>query len=309
MAKKTISKLLGCSALCSLLAFQASAAEIATNTAQMQAMDKITGKVSLIEVPVNGAVKFGSFSILVRSCKTRSPEETPENFAFVDVVDDYNDKPVNIFRGWMMSSSPALNAVEHPIYDVWLLKCIDTKVDSSKLLTAEQLKERDALETVSASERVVEINPEVAGSVAVEMPKAESVPVAESKTVETEENALREEAEPAAIETNEIVLSPSESVPEDGAPKSLLDFGRQLQEEAAIPAQDESGKKVESVVEEVISDGNDDETFAEKIVIDDTASEPATSSEAAGDKKTQLIEFEEEVEEPLDFEAEALKKE
>lgn len=308
MAKTRISKLFGCSVLGSLLTFNVSAAEIATNTAQMQAMDKITGKVSLIEVPVNGAVKFGSFSILVRSCKTRSPEETPENFAFVDVVDDYNDKPANIFRGWMMSSSPALNAVEHPIYDVWLLKCIDTKVDSSKLLTVEQLKERDSLETVSASERVVEINPEVVGSVAVETPKAENVPVAEPETVETEENALREESEQAAVETNEIVLSPSESVSEDGAPKSLLDFGRR-QQEAVIPNQDGTEKNVESAVKEVISDNSNGKTVAEKIVIDDTVSEPATSSEAAGDKKTQLIEFEEEVEEPLDFEAEALKKE
>lgn len=307
MAKTRISKLFGCSALCSLLAFNVSAAEIATNTAQMQAMDKITGKVSLIEVPVNGAVKFGSFSILVRSCKTRSPEETPENFAFVDVVDDYNEKPANIFRGWMMSSSPALNAVEHPIYDVWLLKCIDTKVDSSKLLTAEQLKERDALETVSASERVVEINPEVAGSAAVETPKAESVPVAEPEADKTEENVLKE-AKPAEVETNEIVLSPSESVSEDGAPKSLLDFGSR-QQEVAAPAQNEAEKNEGAATKGIISGGNDSETVTEKIVIDDTVSETSTSSEATVDKKTQLIEFEEELEEPLDFEAEALKKE
>ena len=48
-----------------------------------------------------------------------------------------------------MSSSPALNAVEHPIYDVWLLKCIDTNVDKSKLMSEEQLKERDALPKLS----------------------------------------------------------------------------------------------------------------------------------------------------------------
>ena len=70
----------------------ASGAEIDMNMAQMQAMDKITGKVSLIEVPVNGIAQFGSFSILVRACKTTPPEDTPENFAFVDVVDTYNNK-------------------------------------------------------------------------------------------------------------------------------------------------------------------------------------------------------------------------
>ena len=99
-------------------------AEINTNIARMQAMDKITGMVRVIDVPINSEVKYGSFSIVVRACKTRPPEETPENFAFVDVVDNYkSENPVNIFRGWMISSSPSLNPVEHPIYDIWLLSC------------------------------------------------------------------------------------------------------------------------------------------------------------------------------------------
>ena len=77
------------SLLCSsLLCSAAGAKEIDMNTAQMQAMDKITGRVSLIDVPVNGEVKFGSFSIVVRACKSRPPEETPENYAFVDVADE-----------------------------------------------------------------------------------------------------------------------------------------------------------------------------------------------------------------------------
>lgn len=133
-----------------LFSTQASAAEIERNTAQMQAMDKITGRVSVIDVPVNSEVAFGSFSIVVRACKTTPPEETPENYAFVDVADSsFGKMQFNIFKGWMMSSSPALNAVEHPIYDVWLLKCIDTNVDKSKLLSEEQLKERDALPKLS----------------------------------------------------------------------------------------------------------------------------------------------------------------
>ena len=64
-----------------------SASGIAKNNAQMQAMDKITGRVSVINVPVNSMVEFGSLSIVVRSCKTRPAEETPDNFAFVDITD------------------------------------------------------------------------------------------------------------------------------------------------------------------------------------------------------------------------------
>ncbi|MBR1649400.1 MAG: DUF2155 domain-containing protein [Alphaproteobacteria bacterium] len=121
-----------------------SAAEIATNTAVMQAMDKITGQVSLIEVPVNTAVEFGTFSIVVRECKTRTPEEAPENFAFVDVVDKNTPEgDVNIFKGWMISSSPALNPVAHPVYDIWLLKCANKLQVPQSPMSAEELKQRD----------------------------------------------------------------------------------------------------------------------------------------------------------------------
>ena len=129
-----------------LLSHQAIAAEVDMNMAQMQAMDKITGRVSIIEVPVGGAVSFGTFSIVVRSCKARTEEEVPENFAFVDVADKSFDKEeYNIFKGWMLSSSPAVNAVEHPIYDVWLLKCFNAEPKKELLLSEQQLSARDNL--------------------------------------------------------------------------------------------------------------------------------------------------------------------
>lgn len=129
-----------------LSASSAYAAEVDTNMAQMQAMDKITGKVNVIEVPVGGEVKFGSFSVVVRSCKTNSEDEIPENFAFVDVTDKSFDKDeFNIFKGWMFSSSPAVNAVEHPIYDVWLLKCFNGEPKPGQLLSEEALAARDNL--------------------------------------------------------------------------------------------------------------------------------------------------------------------
>ena len=120
------------------------AAGIDKNTAKMQAMDKITGRVSVINIPVGGAVNFGSLSIAVRACKTRSEEETPNNFVFADIADKtLQGQNINIFRGWMISSSPATNAVEHPIYDVWLLQCLDQKIDKKLLLTDAQFAERE----------------------------------------------------------------------------------------------------------------------------------------------------------------------
>lgn len=122
------------------------AAPINKNTARMQAMDKITGRVSVINVPVGGGVDFGSLSIVVRSCKTRPAEETPDNFAFIDVADTtLKGEQLNIFKGWMISSSPATNAVEHPIYDVWLLQCLDSEVKNDQLWSEQKLAERDNL--------------------------------------------------------------------------------------------------------------------------------------------------------------------
>lgn len=122
--------------------------EIETNSAIMQSMDKITGRVKKITVPVNSKISYGDFSLVLRACKKRPAEETPENFAFVDVADkSFGDNEYNIFRGWMVSSTPGINAIEHPIYDVWLLECVDTEVDEKLLLSKEDLMLRDSLPT------------------------------------------------------------------------------------------------------------------------------------------------------------------
>lgn len=134
---------------CLLLIFVANSGyskEITTNTAIMQAMDKITGRVNKISVPVNSKVSFGDFSVVLRSCKKTPAEETPENFAFVDVADkSFGKDEYNIFRGWLISSTPGINAIEHPIYDVWLLECVDTDIKDAILLTKEELDERNSL--------------------------------------------------------------------------------------------------------------------------------------------------------------------
>ncbi|MBR1600877.1 MAG: DUF2155 domain-containing protein [Alphaproteobacteria bacterium] len=130
------------------------ASGIAKNNAKMQAMDKITGRVSVINVPVNSMVEFGSLSIVVRSCKTRPAEETPDNFAFVDITDkNLKGDEFNIFKGWMISSSPATHAVEHPIYDVWLLQCTDEKDDKKNTLSKEDLAKRDSLPMINDDTR------------------------------------------------------------------------------------------------------------------------------------------------------------
>jgi len=124
----------------------AGATEVATNAALMQAMDKVTGRVNKLTIPVNSKISFGDFSLVLRACKKRPAEETPENFAFIDVADkSFGTDEYNIFRGWILSSTPGISAIEHPIYDVWLLECLNTQVDKTKLLNKEELAARDEM--------------------------------------------------------------------------------------------------------------------------------------------------------------------
>jgi hypothetical protein len=90
----------------------------------MQGLDKITARVSHFEAPVGKAVTFGTLSILVRDCQKSAPEERPENAAFIEVSETRpGEGKVQLFSGWMFSSSPALSALDHPVYDVNLLEC------------------------------------------------------------------------------------------------------------------------------------------------------------------------------------------
>jgi hypothetical protein len=92
--------------------------------AVLRGLDKITARVSTFEAPLGQEVRFGTLRILVRNCRTRPPEEPPETTAFLEISDQRpGDIPRVAFSGWMFASSPALSALEHPIYDVWVIDC------------------------------------------------------------------------------------------------------------------------------------------------------------------------------------------
>ena len=93
--------------------------------ALLQGLDKITARVSKFEAPVGAPVRFGTLSIRVRDCEKNPPEEAPESAAFIEVDEmrPGDDKARRLFSGWMFASSPALSALEHPVYDVNLLDC------------------------------------------------------------------------------------------------------------------------------------------------------------------------------------------
>jgi hypothetical protein len=92
--------------------------------AVLQTLDKVTGRVRTLEAPVEQTVRFGTLDIMVRTCRKRPPVETPESAAFIEVRDiKPGETPKTLFTGWMFASSPAVSALEHPVYDVWVLDC------------------------------------------------------------------------------------------------------------------------------------------------------------------------------------------
>ncbi|MCP4935188.1 MAG: DUF2155 domain-containing protein [bacterium] len=103
---------------------QVSAEKINNNIAVFAALDKVSARISHLEVPLNTTVEFGALLITPRACHTRPPTETPHTTAFVEVQEvQLNQAKAPLFMGWMFAESPGIHGVEHPVFDVWLTSC------------------------------------------------------------------------------------------------------------------------------------------------------------------------------------------
>jgi len=102
----------------------AHADRIENGVAVFSALDKVTARTSKFEVKLNETVQFGALKVTPRVCYSRPPEEQPKTTSFVEVDEIQLDgQERRIFSGWMFAESPGLNAVEHPVFDVWLTDC------------------------------------------------------------------------------------------------------------------------------------------------------------------------------------------
>ena len=100
------------------------AQKIANPSAVFSGLDKITGRIISFDVAINETVRFGALEVTPRACYTRPPTEAQVTDGFVEVDElTLQGELKRIFTGWMFAASPGLNAVEHPIYDVWLTDC------------------------------------------------------------------------------------------------------------------------------------------------------------------------------------------
>ncbi|WP_428829446.1 DUF2155 domain-containing protein [Aureimonas altamirensis] len=107
-------------------AIPADAARLENRVAVFSGLDKITGRITSFDAYVNETVQFGTLQVTPRVCYSRSPDEAPKTDSFVEVDEITLEREIRrIFTGWMFADSPGLNAVEHPVYDVWLKDCRD----------------------------------------------------------------------------------------------------------------------------------------------------------------------------------------
>jgi len=110
------------------VALMVPAAAHSNTIAVLQGLDKTTARVSKFDAPVDQTVRFGTLVITVRACVKKPPEEEPNTAAFlvIDEVRPGDAKSIEtkrVFSGWMFASSPAISALEDPIYDINVLDC------------------------------------------------------------------------------------------------------------------------------------------------------------------------------------------
>ena len=91
----------------------------------LKIVDKISSKNTLLRLKNGELITFKDLSIKSLKCKNSEFDDNPEITAYIQVKDltDKNNDEVFVFNGWMFSSSPSITPFDHPVYDVWLIKC------------------------------------------------------------------------------------------------------------------------------------------------------------------------------------------
>ena len=122
--KRIAALLLGSLAALSAFVAPANSAKIKNPVAVFSGLDKITGRTTSFDVYIDETVQFGALQVTPKVCFTRDETEAQRISGFVEVDEITLDRKIRrIFTGWMFAASPGLNAVDHPVYDVWLTGC------------------------------------------------------------------------------------------------------------------------------------------------------------------------------------------
>ena len=110
------------------------------NRLVIQGLDKITARIKTFEVDVSKTHKFGVLDIFVERCVFSKPIFKPESLAYIRIKDNSDRFSEVKFKGWMFASSPALNALEDPVYDISILACkkVDKQLEKSSSVSPKE---------------------------------------------------------------------------------------------------------------------------------------------------------------------------
>lgn len=272
---------LSASALVLMIPAASRAADISMSQVVLQGLDKVTGRLSTMTVNAGEKTRFGALDIYARVCYAHPPEEVPENAAFLEIVEKKPAGEAKVFSGWMFSSSPALSAMEHPVYDVWVLSC---QGEPFKAPIPEPLVLEHPIPVAApVSKLKAQTKPETQKTVE-EQTKKEAV---EAQTAATKEAAQGETtAEPAALEqidtrdaAEDAEAAQDEAVvlmPATEESASVSD--EQPQSEADAVVTDEEAVSDEAMEADAVPAADDDELPA-----DDTPHEDVDETAIADD--------------------------
>ncbi|MBD1160432.1 DUF2155 domain-containing protein [Pelagibacterales bacterium SAG-MED14] len=109
----------------SLFSFSFSQSNLESTYTDIKILDKISSKNTLLKLKNGDLVTFKDLSIKSLKCKNSEFDDNPEITAYIQVRDlnNSNNDEVFVFNGWMFSSSPSITPFDHPVYDIWLVKC------------------------------------------------------------------------------------------------------------------------------------------------------------------------------------------
>lgn len=145
-------------------------------TVKLLALDKSTARTKTIEIKIGDTVQYGSLFIKAQACREANPLDKPESASFLQIweVPINSEKSEWIFSGWMFASSPALSAMDHPVYDVWVVECQGgeaVKTTPSKTVTLKNETIIDALPKDDEVEEVSDVLDVVGDAIPAETPQ------------------------------------------------------------------------------------------------------------------------------------------
>lgn len=185
-------------------------------TVRLRSLDKITARTMTFDAQVGSIIRFGDIYIKIQACRKPPAIEKSESAAFLQIweVDKKQDRSHWIFSGWMFASSPALSAMDHPVYDVWVIDCLGKRIGGD-----EDEEGSDQPQSSSPTEEQAPNDKELPGEGEVSPEQAPAEPQAEpEQTLETQPTPQPAAQPEQAGESNpEPHPQPEEQQPE--APK------------------------------------------------------------------------------------------